>query len=58
MGVAADQSVGYLGVFTTEDIGIKNGTEEIFVDIDGHLYNGVATTTAGQLKADIQAVTF
>lgn len=49
MGVAAEQSVGYLGVFTKEDIGIQNGTEEIFVDIDGHLYNGVATTTSGQL---------
>jgi hypothetical protein len=50
MGVAADQSVGYLGVFTQVDIGIKNGTEEIFVDIDGNLYAGVATTTTGQLK--------
>ena len=50
MGVAADHSVGYLGVFTKLDIGVQNGTEEIFVDIDGHLYNGVATTTSGQLK--------
>lgn len=50
MGVAADHSVGYLGVFTQVDIGIRSGTEEIFVDIDGHLYNGVATTTSGQLK--------
>jgi hypothetical protein len=50
MGVAADHSIGYLGVFTTEDIGIRNGAEEIFVDIDGNLYEGVATTTTGQLK--------
>ena len=50
MGVASDHSVGYLGVFTQVDIGIKNGTEEIFVDIDGNLYAGVATTTSGQLK--------
>jgi hypothetical protein len=48
MGVAADHSVGYLGVFTKLDIGIKNGVKEIFVDIDGHLYGGVVTT-AGQL---------
>ena len=50
MGVDANHAVGYLGVFTTEDIGIKNGTEKIFVDIDGNLYDGVATTTEGQLK--------
>ncbi|WP_429813723.1 hypothetical protein [Ensifer sp. B1-9] len=50
MGVAADQSVGYLGVFTQVDIGVQNGLKEIFVDIDGHLYNGVVTTTNGQLK--------
>ena len=37
MVVAADHSVGYLGVFTKLDIGVQNGTEEIFVDIDGHL---------------------
>lgn len=49
MGVATDQSVGYLGVFTKQDIGIQNGNEEIFVDIDGNLYAGVATTTSGQL---------
>jgi hypothetical protein len=48
MGVAADHSIGYLGVFTKLDIGIKNGVKEIFVDIDGHLYGGVVTT-AGQL---------
>jgi hypothetical protein len=50
MGVAADRSVGYLGVFTKLDIGVKNGVKEIFVDIDGNLYSGLATTTAGQLK--------
>lgn len=50
MGVLADQSVGYLGVFTKVDIGIKNGAGEIFVDIGGKLYEGVATTTAGHLK--------
>lgn len=50
MGVAADHAVGYLGVFTQIDIGIQNGVKEIFVDIDGKLYAGVATTTAGHLK--------
>lgn len=49
MGVAADHAIGYLGVFTKQDIGIQNGNEEIFVDIDGNLYAGVATTTSGQL---------
>ncbi|MCX7305543.1 MAG: hypothetical protein NTV73_14620 [Hyphomicrobiales bacterium] len=51
MGVTADPAVAYLGVFTTVDIGLKNGvTSDIFVDIAGNLYKGVATTTSGQLK--------
>lgn len=51
MGVTADRQVGYLGVFTKEDIGLRNGNQtQIFVDIDGHLYEGVATTTSGDLK--------
>lgn len=51
MGVTADPSVGYLGVFTTADIGLQNGvTSEIFVEIAGRLYEGVATTTSGELK--------
>ena len=51
MGVTANQEVGYLGVFTKEDIGLQNGTKsEIFVSIGGHLYSGVATSTSGELK--------
>ncbi|MBA8840936.1 hypothetical protein [Ochrobactrum sp. RH2CCR150] len=50
MGVAADKSVGYLGVFTKLDIGVQNGNKRIFVALDNHLYEGVVTTTAGQLK--------
>ncbi len=51
MGVTADREVGYLGVFTTVDIGLKNGNQsDIFVSIDGHLYKGVATSTSGVLK--------
>jgi hypothetical protein len=48
MGVAKDRAVGYLGVFTKLDIGVKDGVKQIFVDIDGHFYAGVVTT-AGQL---------
>ena len=45
MGVTANQEVGYLGVFTKKDIGIKPGTESpIFVSIDGKLYGGVVTS--------------
>jgi hypothetical protein len=49
MGVTPnDQEVGYLGVFTKLDIGLKNGTKsEIYVAIGGNLYEGVATTAAG-----------
>ena len=51
MGVEpADHAIGYLGVFTTLDIGIQNGASEIFVEIGGKLYAGVVTTTEGQLK--------
>jgi hypothetical protein len=52
MGVTANQEVGYLGVFTKEDIGLQNGnTSDIFVSIDGQLFKGVATsTTTGELK--------
>ena len=51
MGVTADQEVGYLGVFTKQDIGLKNGnTSDIFVSIDGNLYKGVATSASGELK--------
>ena len=52
MGVTDKQEVGYLGVFTKLDIGLKNGTaSDIFVAIGGNLYKGVATTTtSGELK--------
>lgn len=52
MGVTpTDQEVGYLGVFTKEDIGLKNGTRsEVSVNIGGNLYSGVATSTRGELK--------
>jgi hypothetical protein len=54
MGVTADQQVGYLGVFTKQDIGLKNGnTSDIFVSIDGNLYKGVATSTSGELKGGL-----
>ena len=50
MGVDRDEAVGYLGVFTTLDIGIQNGASEIFVEIGGKLYAGVVSTTTGPLK--------
>jgi hypothetical protein len=46
MGVTANQEVGYLGVFTKADIGVKRGTKsQIFVSIDGNVYSGVVTST-------------
>jgi len=51
MGVTANQEVGYLGVFTKADIGLQDGKKSpIFVSIAGHLYEGVATSTSGELK--------
>jgi len=46
MGVTANQEVGYLGVFTKLDIGLKSGNQsQVFVSIDGHPYSGVVTST-------------
>jgi hypothetical protein len=51
MGVTSDPHIGYLGVFTKEDIGIRNGRQsEIFVSIGGTLYGGISTG----LKGDVQ----
>jgi hypothetical protein len=51
MGVAGNDGIGYLGVFTKVDIGLKDDkTSKIFVSIDGNLYEGVATSTSGELK--------
>ena len=50
MGVTANQEVGYLGVFTKEDIGLQNGTQsKVFISIDGRHYGGAATSTSGEL---------
>ena len=46
MGVTPnDKEIGYLGVFTKADIGLKSGTKSpIAVSIGGKLYSGVSTT--------------
>lgn len=52
MGVTQDNDeVGYLGVFSKKDIGVKdNAQSEIFVSIDGNLYSGVSTAVSKHLK--------
>ena len=52
MGVTEDSvAVGYLGVFTHHDIGLKDGTKsKIFVSIDGNIYSGVSTSVSSHLK--------
>ena len=51
MGVTPNQDVGYLGVFTKADIGLKDGAKkDIFVSLGGNLYKGVATSLSGELK--------
>lgn len=55
MGVTSDPNIGYLGVFTKEKIGIKNGKESgIFVSIGGTLYGGVATGLKGDVQGGYQ----
>ena len=59
MGVTADPAIGYLGVFTKEDVGIRNGREsEIFVSIAGKLYGGVATGMKGDIQEDNRRLHF
>lgn len=51
MGVTRDKSVGYLGVFTKEDIKIKDGAQSgVAVSIDGNLYVGIATGISGKVQ--------
>ena len=54
MGVTNDSSyVGYMGIFTKYDIGIKDGKESpIFISIDGRLYEGVATGLSGHIQGN------
>ncbi|MDJ0857829.1 MAG: hypothetical protein QNJ03_02035 [Dinoroseobacter sp.] len=40
MGLTADRSVGYVGIFTKQDIGLESGTEAIAVLIGENLYAG------------------
>lgn len=55
MGVTADNTdIGYLGVFTKYDIGLQDGAQsEIFVSIDGNLYEGVSTSVSKHLKGGL-----
>ena len=50
MGLTADSEFGYLGVFTTGDVGIKkNEKSEIFIDIDGVLFSSTSTGMKGNI---------
>ncbi len=42
MGLTADHEMGYLGVFTKNDIGLKGKKEEIILSLDGNLYSAEA----------------
>lgn len=45
-----DHSIGYLGVFTLADFGLKKGKKtDIHVDIDGALYSGTSTEMKGNI---------
>jgi hypothetical protein len=51
MGVTSNREVGYVGVFTKNDIGIKNKSKsEIFISIDGNVYAGIATGMKGHIQ--------
>ena len=58
MGVTANQEVGYLGVFTKEDIGLQNGnTSDIFVSIDGNSLGVWPPARVANSRGDILAAT-
>jgi len=42
MGLTQDHELGYLGVFTKNDIGLSGKNEEIILSIDGKLYSAEA----------------
>ncbi|WP_170397060.1 hypothetical protein [Ruegeria arenilitoris] len=42
MGLTKDQEMGYLGVFTQNDIGLKGKKEEIILSLDGNVYSAEA----------------
>lgn len=42
MGLTKDHEMGYLGVFTQNDIGLKGNKEEIVLSLDGNLYSAEA----------------
>ncbi len=42
MGLTKDQEMGYLGVFTQNDIGLKGKKEDIILSLDGNVYEAKA----------------
>ncbi len=42
MGLTKDHEMGYLGVFTKNDIGLSGKKEEIILSLDGNLYSAEA----------------
>ncbi|NOD34870.1 MULTISPECIES: hypothetical protein [unclassified Ruegeria] len=42
MGLTKDQEMGYLGVFTQNNIGLKGKKEKIFLSLDGNVYEAEA----------------
>ena len=58
MGVTADQQVGYLGVFSKDDIGLQNGTKsEVFVSIGVISMVVLPPAPTASSRADILAAT-
>ena len=54
MGLTEDKSLGYIGVFTKNDVGLKSGKEKLLVAIDGKLYEGPARRVAKHLPEGYQ----
>ena len=44
MGVTSDRELGYIGIFTRADLGLKSGKDTIKVSIDDRMYEGPSRT--------------
>ena len=44
MGLISDKTLGYVGVFTSTDVGLgKGGDQAIIIEVNGNAYSGTAT---------------
>lgn len=58
MGLTSDRGVGYMGVFTKEDVGLKSGKQDAYVSLNGTLYAGQVESMKRNLSNGYQGAYF